>query len=369
MNEEEQYNVETSYTSPALNAAESLDQQLDQAEQARQVEQNISEEDQQTQAELDDPRNEERWGLKAVAKELQSVVTGGIQDTLSSVATFPERTIDAVNGNMLKEKREQGFYKPDWSPFNSYDNPIITRTWWGKLARGTVHFGTLAAGTVLAAKGAVAAGIPIAGIAATKLLGAPSLVRAAGIGAISDLVSKESDGENALGSLRDHYGFIDTPLSTKEADHPIMMKFKNIVEGMGIGLVFDGVAMAIGRGARPVVEMVQKRNKSIISGTTEKGLDELRAYEEGFRASKNRPLADSHQGAHLSVDDPYDVFTNQKRIRNEYDAAEGSAGNLIRPMQRERGAMYSDYTEEVVEDILSKPDSYTHLTLPTTPYL
>ena len=354
MNEEEQYNVETSYTSPALNAAESLDQQLDQAEQARQVEQNISEEDQQTQAELDDPRNEERWGLKAVAKELQSVVTGGIQDTLSSVATFPERTIDAVNGNMLKEKREQGFYKPDWSPFNSYDNPIITRTWWGKLARGTVHFGTLAAGTVLAAKGAVAAGIPIAGVAATKLLGAPSLVRAAGIGAISDLVSKESDGENALGSLRDHYGFIDTPLSTKEADHPIMMKFKNIVEGMGIGLVFDGVAMAIGRGARPVVEMVQKRNKSIISGTTEKGLDELRAYEEGFRASKNRPLADSHQGAHLSVDDPYDVFTNQKRIRNEYDAAEGSAGNLIRPMQRERGAMYSDYTEEVVEDILSK---------------
>ena len=28
MNEEEQYNVETSYTSPALNAAESLDQQI-----------------------------------------------------------------------------------------------------------------------------------------------------------------------------------------------------------------------------------------------------------------------------------------------------------------------------------------------------
>jgi len=354
MNEEEQYNVETSYTSPALNAAESLDQQIDQAEQARQVEQNISEENQQTQTELDDPRNEERWGLKAVAKELQSVVTGGIQDSLSSVATFPERTLDAVNGNMVKEKREQGFYKPDWSPFNSYDNPIITRTWWGKLARGTVHFGTLAAGTVLAAKGAVAAGIPIAGVAATKLLGAPSLVRAAGIGAISDLVSKESDGENALGSLRDHYGFIDTPISTKEADHPIMMKFKNIVEGMGIGLVFDGVAMAIGKGSRPIAELVQKRNKSIISGTTEKGLDELRAYEEGFRASKNRPLADSHQGAHLSVDDPYDVFTNQKRIRNDFDAAEGSAGNLIRPMQRERGAMFSDYTEEVVEDILSK---------------
>ena len=53
---------------------------------------------------------------------------------------------------------------------------------------------------------------------------------------------------------------------------------------MGIGLVFDGVAMAIGKGSRPIVEMVQKRNKSIISGTTEKGLDELRAYEVRFQS-------------------------------------------------------------------------------------
>tara|TARA_X000001388_G_scaffold75628_1_gene70887 strand:+ start:7184 stop:10906 length:3723 start_codon:yes stop_codon:yes gene_type:complete len=354
MNEEEQYNVETSYTSPALNAAESLDQQVEQAQKARTVEQNISEEDEQIQAELDDPRNKENWGLKAVAKELQSVVTGGIQDTLSSVATFPERTIDAVNGNMVKERRENGFYKPDWTPFNSYDNPIITRTWWGKLARGTVHFGTLAAGTVLAAKGAVAAGVPIAAVGATKLLGANSLVRAAGVGAISDLVSKESDAENALGSLRDHYGFIDTPLSTREADHPIMMKLKNIVEGMGIGLIFDGAAMAIGKGSKPIRDMVQKRNQSIRSATTEKALDELRNYEEGFRASKNKPLADAHQGAHLSEDDPYLVFENQKRIRNEFGAEDGSAGNLVRPIQRERGAMNTDYTEEVVEDILSK---------------
>ena len=51
MNEEEQYNVETSYTSPALNAAESLDQQVEQAQKARTVEQNISEEDEQIQAE------------------------------------------------------------------------------------------------------------------------------------------------------------------------------------------------------------------------------------------------------------------------------------------------------------------------------
>ena len=79
------------------------------------------------------------------------------------------------------------------------------------------------------------------------------MIRAAGIGAISDLVSKESDGHNALGSLREHYGWIDTPLSTKDTDHPTMMKLKNIVEGMGIGLVFDRAAMLLGKGKSSVV--------------------------------------------------------------------------------------------------------------------
>ena len=54
---------------------------------------------------------------------------------------------------------------------------------------------------------------------------------------------------------------------------------------MGIGLVFDGVAMAIGKGSRPIVEMVQNVIK-YHQRNNRKGLDELRAYEEGFRASK-----------------------------------------------------------------------------------
>ena len=54
----------------------------------------------------------------------------------------------------------------------------------------------MAAGTVLAAKGIAKAGIGL-GVSkgAKALLGANSLVRAAGIGAISDLISKESDGK------------------------------------------------------------------------------------------------------------------------------------------------------------------------------
>ena len=99
-----------------------------------------------------DPRNNDTWGIRGIAKEAQSILSGGLQDTASSLATFPERTFDALSGEMQKEKEEKGFYEPEWTPFTDEDDPIITKTWWGKLLRGTVHFGSLAAGTVLAAK-------------------------------------------------------------------------------------------------------------------------------------------------------------------------------------------------------------------------
>ena len=45
--------------------------------------------------EQEDPRNTEQgWGIPAVAEELKSAVLGGLQDTVSSVQTFPERAID-----------------------------------------------------------------------------------------------------------------------------------------------------------------------------------------------------------------------------------------------------------------------------------
>ena len=83
----------------------------------------------------DDPRNSENWGLGGVARELGSAIQGGLQDTASSVTTFAERTADALSGEMQREKEEKGFYRPEWDPFVDYDDPIITKTWWGKLLR------------------------------------------------------------------------------------------------------------------------------------------------------------------------------------------------------------------------------------------
>ena len=174
---------------------------LDNSRQQEAARQEFQKQDEETEkqalSEQADPRNADKWGMKAVAKELQSVVTGGVQDTASSMMTFPERTVDALTGEIQRERKEKGYYRPEWDPLVDHNNPIVTKTWWGKLLRGTVHFGTMAAAIIPAAKVTAAR----LGIAGTGIM-ANSLVRAAGVGAVSDLVSKESDEQNALGMLR-----------------------------------------------------------------------------------------------------------------------------------------------------------------------
>lgn len=112
--------------------------------------------------------------------------------------------------------------------------------------------------------------------------------------------------------MRDRYGWIDTPLSTKDTDHPIWMKFKNIVEGMGIGIVFDSASMALGKGSKYVQGQVQSRQRGIEVDTLRKGISEIRNFEDTFRAAKNAPIADSHQGNPLSREDPFVVWERQK---------------------------------------------------------
>jgi hypothetical protein len=326
---------------------------LDDSRQQEEARQELQLQDEQTEQqalnEQADPRNADQWGLKAVAKELQTVATGGLQDTASSMMTFPERATDALTGEIQRERKEKGFYRPEWDPLVDHSNPIVTKTWWGKLLRGTVHFGTMAAAIIPTAKYTAAR----LGIAGTGIM-ANSLVRAAGVGAVSDLVSKESDGENALGMLRDRYGFMDTPISTRETDHPIMMKFKNIVEGMGIGLVFDSVAMALGRGSDAVKAQVASRQKSVELQTLRKGIQEVRRNEFQFRGSKNKPIADPSQAAHISEDDPFIVWAQQKKIRNDWGAQEGSTGSVTTPVQRERVAREADISEDLVDETLQK---------------
>jgi hypothetical protein len=298
-----------------------------------------------------DPRNSDTWGAKALIKEGQSILSGGLQDTASSIATFPERTADALSGEMQRQREETGAYKPDFTPFGGYDNPIETRTWWGKQLRGLVHFGSLAAGTILTAKAAAATGV-VALPAGLIALAKGNVVRGMAVGAVSDLISKESDEQNALGALRDRYGWMDTPISTKDTDHPVVMKMKNIVEGMGIGLFFDGFAYTLGRGGKKAVKQIQDRNKNLKQATVQNGLAQLRRGEVEFRADKNAPISQPHQGAHITEVEPQKAREQLSRTRKEWGSEEGSTGSVTTPYERERIAMEGATDEEQVERIM-----------------
>ena len=298
-----------------------------------------------------DPRNSDTWGAKALIKEGQSILSGGLQDTASSIATFGERTVDAFSGEMQRQQEETGSYRPDFSPFGAYDNPIETKTWWGKQLRGLVHFGSLAAGTILTAKAVAATGV-VSLPAGLIALGKGNVVRGMAVGAVSDLISKESDGQNALGALRDRYGWMDTPISTRDTDHPVVMKMKNIVEGMGIGLFFDGFAYTLGRGGKNAIKQIQNRNKNLKQQTIQAGLAELRDGEIEFRANKNAPISQPHQGAHITEVEPQQAREQLSRTRKEWGAEEGSTGSVTTPYERERIAMKGGTDEKQVERIM-----------------
>jgi hypothetical protein len=184
------------------------------------------------------------------------------------------------------------------------------------------------------------------------MLGLGTVTRAMAIGGVSDLISKESDGHNALGALTKQYGWMDTPLTTKDTDHPMMMKFKNIVEGMGIGLIFDGAAHLIGKGRAGVKNQIIKRNSSIEQQTTTQALAQIRQGDTNFRAAKNAPIAQRHQGANVSEVDPGQARDQLKRTRTDWGSEDGSTGSVTTAVERERIALEGGTTDEVVERTL-----------------
>ena len=186
-------------------------------------------------------------------------------------------------------------------------------------------------------------------------MAATQVGKAALVGGTSDLLSKESDGHNALGALRERYGFIDTPLTTKNTDHPVMMKAKNILEGMGIGVAFDGMLYMLKGGSDRAIQSIKNRNDKIEKADIENATAQIRKQVEDnnpeFRAAKNRPVADPTQGTVLS--DADDVFDVHQQTRT-WDGEAGSAGGVIPPVLIERVAREAVIDNALAEATLKK---------------
>ena len=239
----------------------------------------------QRNAEIDDSRNKENWGAGEYTKEVFSAIGGGAQDTLSSLVTLPERIIDTVTGEVGRESKTEDGYKPEWDDWFVDDtNPIETKTWWGSVIRGITHFATLAAvpvpGFGAAAKvGSISTGVASKAVGAVvpKLLanqglkqGVKTLGRGALAGAKVDALSMTSQDSNALGVIKEHYPNITIPLldplATDRHDHPLLKTFKNVVEGMGLGVISDTVLMGLKvglKGSKDTVENAFKKSRTV----------------------------------------------------------------------------------------------------------
>ncbi len=260
-----------------------------------------------------------------VAREIGSALVGGLQQTGSDLVTLPERAIDMAQGEDVGSED----YRPDTDIFGAFENPIETRTWWGGVLKTLVNYGTLAF-------------VPIPGARISKVASATtklgSIGRGALVGAKVDLIASGSQEDNASAivqaALQEHYPQIQIPLATKDTDHPAMKTLKNVVEGMGIGAVMDGLIIGI-KGLKGADEVLD-RVKSVEEQTTAKGIDEAGESPEVFRGSKNKPVADPPQGAHTSNRPVGEVNKQLSRTRNELGAEGGSTDSLTRPIELDR---------------------------------
>ena len=159
----------------------------------------------------------------------------GARAAASNIITMPERVIDFFNGEMEEEMKSEEGYQTEWDQFMYGDgDPITTKTWWGGLVSGATEVVSTIALTGGAGK--VVKGASLATHLKTGAL----------VGAKYDLFAKNENQDNLTGELVKHVPILDNALATKDTDHPAMRKLKHVVEGMGIGAVFDATLFKLG---------------------------------------------------------------------------------------------------------------------------
>ncbi len=343
----------------------------------------------------------------------------GVRDTASSLITAPERVIDFFTGEMGEEGKTDEGYETEWDDFlYGEGDPIETKTTWGGLVRGATHVSTLLASTGGFGGAATRATSALTtlktaqgmGKLAAFVPGKAGLISGAVTGARFDALSITSQQDNMSGMLKEKWSWLDTPLATKDTDHPMMKTLKNVVEGMGIGMVFDGVLhnLALGTEAlKPVIKeqvkqgkagikeigkelatstdeqltgvgrvakdlmsedsqlkaalkedlspfqkAVTSRRESVRSQKIEKAKEQMKSPE--FGAFKNEKIADKHQGTATSISTAKDVQAGKRRRKTEWGAEDGSTPSFISNKMVDNIAMNAGMARKEIKNVIKK---------------
>jgi|TARA_A200000159_G_scaffold159879_1_gene179130 hypothetical protein len=321
--------------------------------------------------------DKKKFGINENITEFRNAIKKGSLTALDGAVTAPERWADAARGEDIGDPN----YKTEFDPFEDVELPMV-KTWWGKLVEGVAHYGTYGVATVVGAK---ALGVAAGPTAIT--------LTSAGLGGA---LSKNHDDHNLSGEIVKkvpELGIVFGPLATKEKDHPLIKKFKNVVEELGMARIFD-VILAKQFGSDGVEEAV-KRGDNVAIQTIEKGKDEVQEFiaekatarpvgmkqlggetidvdvipdnqktvrdaggkvvespggqvvpqKKFFRGHANKSIADPWQGSPNSTGKPFDIKKQLDQIDNEPSAATGSTDSVMTPLQAERMAKQSGLEE------------------------
>ena len=308
--------------------------------------------DQDVNQQVNDPST---FGLGENIIEVRNAIAKGGIEAIEGAATFGERMYDAARGEDIGSPD----YEPEWNPMGNVETPLV-RTWWGGLIEDVSHYGTYGAGLVLGTAG---------GIAKLGALGVG--MTSAGLAA---LLSRQHDDHNLSGKIVEQVpelGYVLGPLATKDADHPLLKKFKNVVEEMGLAGTFDkilgkvfgqaGAEKALARNANVEQQIVEKGQeeldaaiKSIIESDNARGLEAPPATVSTipFRGAMNKPYADPWQAAPTSTAAPMDIHTQLNKIDNDYTANTGGTDSPLTLAQSARMARENGMSEQVMGDMV-----------------
>ena len=296
-------------------------------------------------AELEDShaaKDPSEFGFKENIAELKNAFVGGTRDTVSSYATLPERLVDITSGEMVREIKEEGQYEPDFNPLGGDLNPI-NKTWWGNFIRTGVHFGTMAI-PIVGWGGAVAKGTGIVSkVAQVTIASSNWLAKGATVGALTDLFSEYSQEANGLQVLKERFGFIDTPCTTKDADHPALKTVKSVCEGVGLGIPIEGTVKAIAK---------VRIKQGLTNNPTNDVLKKVDAIQSG-------KLLKAERAAKEAVEKNLRQVTRQKLFNKGIDFDQLTPETQIEQMQAvqkaSKGNQFSTWSPEW-EDNLARAD-------------
>ena len=309
--------------------------------------------------------------------ELRNAIAKGGLDAIRSGMTAPERLFDAARG---EEIGAEG-YEPEWNPMKDTPSPFV-KTWWGKIAEDITHYGSFGLGLILGTGGAIASAGPlVTGMTAAGLAG---------------LLSDKHDGDNLSGEIVKRVpemDFVIGAIATKDSDHPLLKKFKTVVEEMGLAGTFDkilgklfgedGAVKALARRQNQEEQVIEKGKIELAQSMQEvevrdiSGVNQLDSADPRLEASVepvevrditdvprlppeggipapkvrmrghlNKPIADPWQGAPNSTNTPFDIHQQLNKIDADPSARSGSTDSVMTPAQAERMATESGLTEK-----------------------